>query len=270
MALTDLQRRIMQRLAKNRSETSYLAGGLILNLNWPRRSDDIDIFHDTDEEVASVAEKDIADLRSDGFQVTIDVRAYGTYEATVSDNSSSTVIQWMSDTRSRFFPLVRDEQWGLRLHQADLAINKILAAASRRKARDFADIVAISANMCPVGPLIMAAAGKPPAYSPQKIVEQIRWHAQGIPDDEYAAIKGLPTDWTPRFIRAEVTKEMERAESYMMRAPVEVVGLLAVNAKGTPIEVSAESIKIASLRKATEEPDVVPVPAELTPDSWSC
>ena len=45
MALTDLQRRIMRRLSLNRSETSYLAGGTILNLNWPRRSDDINIFH---------------------------------------------------------------------------------------------------------------------------------------------------------------------------------------------------------------------------------
>ena len=47
MALTELQKRIMQRLSLNRSPSSYLAGGLILNLNWPRRSDDIDIFHDT-------------------------------------------------------------------------------------------------------------------------------------------------------------------------------------------------------------------------------
>ena len=99
------------------------------------------------------------------------MRVYGTWEATVSDDSSSTVIQWMSDTRIRFFPLVKDEQWRLRLHQADLAVNKVLAASSRRKARDFADITAIAANMCPIGPLVMAASGKPPAYSPQKIIE---------------------------------------------------------------------------------------------------
>jgi hypothetical protein len=268
MALTDLQRRIMRRLSLNRSETSYLAGGTILNLNWPRQSDDIDIFHDTDEEVADVAEKDIADLEKEGFRVTIDVRAYGTYEATVTDDSSSTVIQWMSDTRIRFFPLVKDEQWGLRLHQADLAVNKILAASSRRKARDFADIVAIAANMCPAGPLIMAAAGKPPAYSPQKIVEQIRWHAQGIPDDEYAALKGLPADWTPQFIRAEVTRQMDLAETYVMKAPVEVVGLLAVDNNGGPIEVTNDTVKTAILRKATTEPDVMPIPAELAANSW--
>jgi len=269
MALTDLQRRIMQRLSMNRSQSSYLAGGLILTLDWPRRSDDIDIFHDTDEEVSEAAEKDIADLEKEGFGVTVDVRAYGTYEATVSDNSSSTVIQWMSDTRIRFFPLVKDEQWGLRLHQADLAVNKVLAASSRRKARDFADIVAISANMCPIGPLVMAAAGKPPAYSPQKIIEQIRWHAQGISDDEYSAVKGLPTAWTPHFIRAEVTRQMELAETYIMSAPVAVVGVLSVNADGTPIEVTSETIKTAILRKATEEPDVMPMPAEFSTTPWS-
>jgi hypothetical protein len=44
MALTQLQSDILRRLARNRSETSYLAGGLILNKNWERRSDDIDIL----------------------------------------------------------------------------------------------------------------------------------------------------------------------------------------------------------------------------------
>src|SRR5450631_2900804 len=152
MALTDLQKRIMQKLSANRSASSYLAGGLILNLAWPRRSDDIDIFHDTDEEVSVAANKDIADLEAADFRVIVDVRTYGTFEATVSDDSSSTIIQWMSDTKMRFFPLVKDEQWGSRLHQADLAVNKILAASSRKKARDFADIVAIAINMCPLGP----------------------------------------------------------------------------------------------------------------------
>ena len=51
MALTDLQKRIMRRLASNGTEASYLAGGLILNRDWPRLSDDIDIFYDADEEV---------------------------------------------------------------------------------------------------------------------------------------------------------------------------------------------------------------------------
>jgi hypothetical protein len=93
MALTDLQMRIMRRLSSNRSESSYLAGGVILNLNWPRRSDDIDIFHDTDEAVSIAALKDIADLELGGFRVSVDVKTYGLFEATVSDEVSSTTIQ---------------------------------------------------------------------------------------------------------------------------------------------------------------------------------
>jgi hypothetical protein len=268
MALTDLQMRIMRRLASNRSETSYLAGGVILNLKWPRRSDDIDIFHDTDESVSVAALKDIADLESGGFRVSVDVKSYGLFEATVSDEASSTTIQWMSETKLRFFPLVKDEQWGLRLHQSDLAVNKMLAAASRRKARDFADIVAISENMCPLGPLVMAAAGKPPSFSPQKIVEQIRWHAQSIPDDEYMAVKGLPEAWTPQFIRSTITRQADLAESYLLQAPLEVVGVLAVNAEAMPVEVTAEGLASAILRKATNEPDVMPQPAEFETATW--
>lgn len=268
MALTDLQMRIMRRLSPNRSESSYLAGGVILNLNWPRRSDDIDIFHDTDEAVSVAALKDIADLESDGFGVSVDVKTYGLFEATVSDDLSSTAIQWMSETRLRFFPLVRDPQWGLRLHQSDLAVNKVLAAASRRKARDFADIVAISEHMCPLGPLVMAAAGKPPSFSPQKIVEQIRWHAQSIPDDEYRAVKGLPDEWTPQFIRSAITRQADLADGYLLKAPVEVVGVLAVNAEAMPVEVAAEGLASATLRKATNEPDVMPQPVEFGTTSW--
>jgi hypothetical protein len=35
-ALTQLQSDILRTLAKNRSETSYLAGGLMLNKDWQR------------------------------------------------------------------------------------------------------------------------------------------------------------------------------------------------------------------------------------------
>jgi hypothetical protein len=173
----------------------------------------------------------------------------------------------MSETKTRFFPLVKDERWGLRLHQTDLAINKILAASSR-KARDFADIVAITANMCPLGPLVMAAAGKPPAYSPQRFIEQVRLHAQSIQDDEYTAVRGLPIDWTPRFIRDEVTRQADLAETYIMSAPVDVVASSALTDMAPPVEVTTDSIKTAILRNATNEPEVMPVPAEFGTSPW--
>jgi hypothetical protein len=111
MALTQLQSDVLRCLAKNRSETSYLAGGLMLNKNWKRRSDEIDIFHDSDEEVTGAAQADIAVLASAGYKVHTDFIIYGSVDATVSDGASSTIIQWFAETKRRFFPLVRDEEW---------------------------------------------------------------------------------------------------------------------------------------------------------------
>ena len=192
MAPTDLQKAILAVIAGNRSETSYLAGGLLLNRDWPRQSDDIDIFHDTDEEIGEIATRDIEALRCHGFHVAIDVFIYGCVEATVSCAGEATLIQWMSETRQRFFPLVDDPEWGMRLHQADLAVNKVLAASTRRKARDYVDLILIAEHFCALGPLVMAAAGKPPHYSPVRITDEIRHKGLSVASTDYQSVKGSP------------------------------------------------------------------------------
>ncbi len=269
MALTQLQSDILRCLAKNRSETSYLAGGLMLNKNWQRRSDDIDIFHDTDEEVTEAAKKDIATLGAAGYRTHTDFIIYGCVDATISDGRSDTIIQWFAETKRRFFPLVKDEEWGARLRQADLAVNKVLAAAARSKARDIADLVAIARNYCPLGPLLLAAAGKPPNFSPRRSIDEIRRHALSIPAEEFLALKGLPTDWTADIIRDEVIRHIELADKYIMAAPADLVGILAVNKDGVPIEVTDRKRDNAILRKATEEPEVMPSPAEFNAVGWT-
>jgi hypothetical protein len=269
MALTQLQSDILRRLAKNRSETSYLAGGLMLNKNWQRRSDDIDIFHDSDEEVTDAAKADLAVLDAAGYQTHTDFIIYGCVDATVSDRTSSTIIQWFAETKRRFFPLVKDEEWGARLHQADLAVNKVLAAAGRSKARDIADLVAIGHHYCPLGPLVLATAGKPPNFSPRRTIDEIRRHALSIPAEEFAAVKGLPTDWSAAFIRDEALRLIELADKYIMSASPDLVGVLAVDTDGVPIEVSDGKRGDAILRKATDEPEVMPAPAEFNAVGWS-
>jgi hypothetical protein len=269
MALSRLQSSVLRVLAKNRSETSYLAGGLILNSNWPRRSDDIDIFHDTDEEVTEAAKADLATLDAAGFKTHRDFIIYGCVDATISDGTESTVIQWFADTKRRFFPLVKDEQWGLRLHQADLAVNKVLAAAGRSKARDVADLVAIGCNYCPLGPLVIAAAGKPPNFSPTRTLDEIRRHVLSIPAEEFTAIKGLPPDWTAEFIRGEALRLVDLADSYAMSASSDLVGLLAVDELGVPTEVSDGNRADLVLRKATDEPEVMPMPPDFNTIGWS-
>jgi hypothetical protein len=44
-------------------------------------SDDIDIFHDTDEEIGVSADTDIAKSKADGFDVSIEVDVYGCVDA---------------------------------------------------------------------------------------------------------------------------------------------------------------------------------------------
>jgi hypothetical protein len=268
MALTELQSAILRLLARNRSDSSYLAGGLVLNKNWHRRSDDIDIFHDTDEEVAEAAKADLDALSAAGFKTLRNFIIYGCAEAIVSDATSSTTIQWMSDTRRRFFPLVRDEDWGARLHQADLAVNKVLATSGRSKARDIADLVAIGQNYCPLGPLVLAAAGKPPNFSPQRTIDEIRRHALSIPAEEFAAVRGLPPEWAADFIRTEVLRLLDTAERYILSAPSDIVGILAVNENQIPIEVPNDRRADVILRKATDEPEVMPAPLEFNAVDW--
>ena len=269
MALTQLQSNILRRLAKNRSETSYLAGGLMLNKNWHRRSDDIDIFHDTDEAVTGAANADLAVLEAAGYKTHRDFMVYGAVDATVSDGTSSTIIQWFAETKRRFFPLVKDEEWGARLHQADLAVNKILAASGRSKARDIADLVAIGRNYCLLGPLVLAAAGKPPNFSPRRTIDEIRRHTLSIPAEEFAAVKGLPADWSAEFIRDEALQLTELADKYVMNVSPDLLGVLAVNKDEVPIEVSDGKRGDAILRKATDEPEVMPAPREFNAVGWN-
>ena len=269
MALTQLQSDVLRHLAKNRSATSYLAGGLMLNKNWQRRSDDIDIFHDSDEEVTDAAKADLGVLEAAGYKTHRDFIIYGCVDATVSDGASSTIIQWFAETKRRFFPLVKDEEWGARLHQADLAVNKVLAASGRSKARDIADLVAIGLNYCPLGPLVLAAAGKPPNFSPRRTIDEIRRHALSIPAEEFAAVKGLPADWSASFIRDEAIRLLELADKYIMSAPPDLVGILAVNKNEIPIEVPEARLSDAILRKATDEPEVMPIPPEFNAVDWN-
>jgi len=258
MALTQIQKEILASIAGNRSDSSYIAGGLVLNMDWPRMSDDIDIFHDTDEEIGTTAGADIAKLKADGFNVSIEVNIYGCVEATVMRGSESTLVQWMSETRTRFFPLVRDDEWGARLHRADLAVNKVIAASSRTKARDYVDLLMIENHMCPLGPVIMAAAGKPPYFSPLRIIDEIRRRALSVTNDGYTTVRGLPSGWTAAMIRDELIVALDRAEHYLRNAPPELVGILAVDAAGVPVEIHDLDTGGIEYRKATSEPEVTP------------
>jgi len=82
------------------------------------------------------------------------------------------------------------------------------------------------------------------------------------------AVKGLPAEWSAVFIRDEALRLTEVADKYIMSAPPELVGVLAVNKVGVPIELIDGKRDNAILRKATTEPEVMPSPPEFNAVGW--
>ena len=82
-------------------------------------------------------------------------------------------------------------------------------------------------------------------------------------------MKRLPSDWTTEFIRDEVLRQLDLADKYIMAAPADLVGILTVNKEDVPIELANGKRDNAILRKATDEPEVMPSPAEFDAVGWS-
>src|SRR5437868_14625298 len=76
MPLTPLQKDILALLARNRSEESHFAGGIVLNVSEhsARFSKDFDIFHELAEEVTRASNNDVNSLRMAGFEVATSSR----------------------------------------------------------------------------------------------------------------------------------------------------------------------------------------------------
>lgn len=237
MTLTDLQRMVLSVIARNRDSRSYIAGGAALNRDRPRISDDLDVFHDAANDVAATVERDMAALRAAGFSVEEAFRSAGTVEAIVRQYGFETRIQWMEETQRRFFPLVPDSQFGVRLHDADLAVNKVLCAAERGKPRDTVDLVEIARDYCPLGPLIWAAAAKS-SFGPGRMIEEIRANARGHAPEELGAVRmsdGSEID--PARVRALLRDALAQAERYILGgAPDARPGLLFVDREERPVE----------------------------------
>ena len=106
MALTDLQRRVLRAIARNRSPDSHIAGGSALMRNTGRVSADIDVFHDASEAVVRSAESDIATLIGEGLSVAeVSPRGQGVMEAVITDDQGvSVVIQWAEDFGIQVLP----------------------------------------------------------------------------------------------------------------------------------------------------------------------
>jgi len=122
---------VLRLLAAHRDPESYVAGATPLNRNTTRYSGDIDVFHDREERVAAAAMHDVKVLEAAGYRVSWLRQLPLVYTVEVTQGDASTRLEWVVDSDYRFFPTMRDETFGYVLHPADLAMNKVMAAAGR-------------------------------------------------------------------------------------------------------------------------------------------
>lgn len=245
MALTAIQRQVVKVLQPFRTEQSYVAGGAALNQDWPRLSDDMDIFHDQRNRLLTLTEPEIAALKDAGFTVEITVENSLVVEAIVRRNGNETQVQWFDDreTSKRFFPAYVDEELGFRLHQADVAVNKVLCASRRRAARDAVDVVKIVRNYAPLGPLVWAAVAKDNS-SPPRMLQDLRSILLGFSEEELRTVRMEDGHETTRDeIREIIPQALDDAWAYCNEmAPEDYSGCLFVDDNECPIEANEDAV----------------------------
>ena len=136
----------------------------------PRRSRDIDLFHDTTAALEATWDADRDTLCSAGYDVNVTRQMPSFVEAVVSSESGRTAMQWVRDSAYRFFPLIEDDLMGLAMHPFDLATNKVLTIAMRVEARDWIDVLNCHRQLQSLGYLVWAACGKDPGYNPLSLL----------------------------------------------------------------------------------------------------
>jgi hypothetical protein len=226
MPLTDLQYELGRLLAGNRSEDSYLAGGtaILIQPNTKRISQDIDYFHDSAERVATAYAADLQTLHSHGFEVEPEIVMPGYVRAVVRRGDQATKVEWARDSTWRFMPVIASEEFGYQLHPIDLATNKMLALAGRDEARDLVDTLHLHRYVLTLGPLVWAAVGKDPGFSPLSLLELLRRRGRLRPEEVARLHVAEPLDL--REMKEEWLSALEGADAFVRNRPAEEAGCL--------------------------------------------
>ena len=223
MPLSKIQVEILGLLAAHR-DPGYVGGSTPLNRDAPKYSGDIDVFHDREERVSRAAEDDARLLQEHGYGIEWQRREPSIYTAVAERACEKTKLEWVVDSDYRFFPTVRDEMFGYVLHPVDLAMNKVMAAATRREVRDVVDAVTIHETILPLGAVIWAAVDKAPGFTPEGLIAEIRRNSSYPPVEWRALIAREPFD--PSAVVTRLRAALDEAEAFVTRMPTEKAGLL--------------------------------------------
>jgi hypothetical protein len=231
MPLTEFQAEVMRLLAPNRSKNSYMAGATALHFrdSGLRYSNDLDFFHDSPERVAAAFKKDRAVLLAAGLQVETLIAGDHMMRAKVRRDQHSTQIDWSHDSAWRFLPLVACPELGWRLHDIDLAVNKVLALVGRDELRDLLDVLYIDQNILGLGALCWAAGGKDPGLTPLYILDGLK--AKGrVAEHELEALALVEPARSPVQLRIQWDESLRAAERFIESRPAAEMGCLYFSA----------------------------------------
>jgi hypothetical protein len=226
MPLTEYQARLGRLLAENRSEDSYLAGGaaILAEPNTLRYSQDLDYFHDSSARVATAYQADFQTLIGQGYEVEPDIMQPGYIRAIVRNGNQATKVEWAQDSTWRFMPVIRSEAFGFQLHPVDLATNKVLALAGRDEPRDLVDTLYLHGQVLELGPLVWAAVGKDPGFSPRSLLELLRRRGKIRPEDLERLDMAVALD--VQQLKQEWMTALQEAETFVVNRPPDEVGCL--------------------------------------------
>ena len=236
MPLDEFQKGVIAVINRNRDPASPFARGAVIQQHGFRLSENQDIFTSSDAQLDRLVQADQSVLEANGYATQL-CRSYsGFRECRVTKPmSGNTILQWTAALAREYYAPVPDPQFGYRLHFADLAVNKALAASRRMMMRDFVDLWMLDRHVMPLWRMACAAPGKETSLNPFSLVEDIafNWSAtvrRDDPDD----LPTLTTEVSLEEIGTGLRKAMREARLILREVEPARYGRLQVGDAGQP------------------------------------
>lgn len=176
---------------------------------------------------------DATALRRAGYELAWTRQQPASFAAIVRDGQDETKLEWIADSDYRFFPAVADPVFGYVLHPVDLAINKVMAAASRREPRDIIDLLTLHSRVAPLGALVWAAADIAPGFTPEGLIAEIRRNARHPKEEWLQVMSAGPVE--PEVIAHALRSALDDADAFVKQMPTTKSGLLFLR-DGRPVQ----------------------------------
>jgi hypothetical protein len=235
MPLTAFQREILRIIKANRSQRSHVAGATVLNRDGPRFSEDIDIFQPDPEALGQAVRADLDALSAENIQIDLKTDSANHWRIVASKERQSVEIDWTTEENHRFFEVIESDEFGYCLHDADIAVNKFLAAVERKDPKDFVDLLHVHKTYLHLGAIAWATPSKDgyQDQDPRDMINQIPFDLLSDPGEIDALNLALSFDKDVAHHDAEIMKSA--ALRFIESMPIETLGNMYLNNPGSPV-----------------------------------